>query len=455
MLTGEAGVLRGVMSRRTLLHAGMLAGGALAGRSLSAGELLTGGTAKQVVLLFMWGGPSQIDTFDPKPHAPSEIRGPFATIPTNVPGIQISEHFQQLAARTDKLCLVRSMTHDDPAHLSSAHTLLTGQLPPVNYSDNEPPSDRDTPHIGSVMSALRPATGALPSSVVMPWQVFHPSAPGGRAPGQHGGWLGRQYDPFYVLGDPNLADWRVPALTLIDGQSPERLSARQHLLSTLETQRRLVETQPARRVSHQQTQAFGLLTSAVVRGAFDLQQETAATRDRYGRNIHGQCVLLARRLIDHGVPFVAVNWHNDGQNFWDTHGNNFNRLKNDLIPPSDRAFASLLDDLSASGKLDETLIVWAGEFGRAPKINGSTGRDHHPRCYTSVLAGGGVRGGQIYGKSDEFAGLPADNPVTPHDLAATIYHALGVPESTTLPDNTQRPHHLYAGRPLTSIFGGV
>ncbi|MDP1797854.1 MAG: DUF1501 domain-containing protein [Planctomycetaceae bacterium] len=442
------------VSRRTLLHAGMLAGGAFAGRSLSAGEALSGGTAKQVVLLFMWGGPSQIDTFDPKPHAPKEIRGPFATIPTNVPGIQISEHFQQLAARSDKLCFIRSMTHDDPAHLSSAHTLLTGQLPPVNYSDNEPPSDRDTPHMGSVMSALRPATGALPSSVVMPWQVFHPSAPGGRAPGQHGGWLGRQYDPFYVLGDPNLPDWRVPALTLIDGQSPERLSARQQLLLTLETQqRRLGETQPARRVTHEQSQAFGLLTSAVVRGAFDLQQETAATRDRYGRNIHGQCVLLARRLIDHGVPFVAVNWHNDGHNFWDTHGNNFNRLKDDLIPPSDRAFASLLDDLSASGKLQDTLVIWAGEFGRAPKINGSTGRDHHPRCYTSVLAGGGVKGGQVYGKSDEFAALPADNPVTPHDLAATIYHALGVPEGMTLPDSTQRPHSVYSGRPLTSLFG--
>ncbi len=444
----------GSVSRRTLLHAGMLAGGALAGRSLPAGEILSGGTAKQVVLLFMWGGPSQIDTFDPKPHAPSEVRGPFATIPTNVPGIQISEHFQQLAARTDKLCLIRSMTHDDPAHLSSAHTLLTGKLPPVNYSDAEPPSDRDSPHLGSVMNALRPASGAMPTSVVMPWQVLHPAAPGGRAPGQHGGWLGRQHDPFYVLGDPNQPDWRVPALTLIDGQSPDRLSARRELLSTLESQQqRLATASPARRVTHEQSQAFGLLTSAVVRGAFDLQQETAATRDRYGRHIHGQCVLLARRLIDHGVPFVAVNWHNDGQNFWDTHGDNFNRLKNDLIPPSDRAFAALLDDLSTSGKLDETLIVWAGEFGRAPKINGSTGRDHHPRCYTSVLAGGGVCGGQVYGKSDAFAGLPADNPVSPHDLAATIYHAIGVPEGTTLADSTQRPHRLYAGRPLTSVFG--
>lgn len=443
------------ISRRTLLQASALTSGVLAARRLNAADLLAHGTAKQVVLLFMWGGPSQIDTFDPKPNAPSEIRGPFETISTNVPGIQVSEHYQRIAARMDKLCLIRSMTHDDPAHLSSAHTLLTGQLPPVNYSDNEPPSERDTPHIGSVMNALRPAPGALPTSVVMPWQVFHPSAPGGRAPGQHGGWLGRQHDPFYVLGDPNQPNWTVPALTLIDGQSPDRLAARQHLLATLEQQHRAVQTQPAKRINHEQSQAFGLLTSAVVRGAFDLAQETATTRDRYGRNIHGQCVLLARRLIDHNVPFVAVNWHNDGQNFWDTHGNNFNRLKNDLIPPSDMAFAALLDDLAASGKLNDTLVIWAGEFGRAPRINGSTGRDHHPRCYTSVLAGGGVRGGQVYGKSDAFAGLPAENPVSPHDLAATVYHALGVSSETTLYDASQRPHRLYAGQPLTSIFTGA
>lgn len=439
-------------SRRTLLQASALSGGLFASRGLSAAPLTTTGTAKQVLFLFMWGGPSQIDTFDPKPHAPKEIRGPFETISTNFPDIQISEHFQRLATRMDKVCLVRSMTHDDPAHLSSAHTLLTGQLPPVNYSDNEPPSDRDSPHMGAVMSALRPAAGALPTSVVMPWQVLHPAAPGGRAPGQHGGWLGRQHDPFYVLGDPNQPNWSVPALTLIDGQSPERLSARQQLLATLDQQRQSVTTSPARRITHEQSQAFGLLTSAVVRGAFDLGQEPAATRDRYGRNLHGQCVLLARRLIDHNVPFVSVNWHNDGHNFWDTHGNNFNRLKNDLIPPTDMALSALLDDLAASGKLQDTLVVWVGEFGRAPRINGSTGRDHHPRCYTSLLAGGGVRGGQIYGKSDAFAGLPAENPVSPHDLAATIYHALGVPEDLTLTDASLRPHRLYAGHPLASIF---
>ena len=411
------------------------------------------GRAKQCILLFMWGGPSQLDTFDPKPLAPDTIRGPFKPIATNVAGIEVSELFPQLAQQADKLAVIRSLNHDDPAHLSSGHTILTGHLPPVNFSDNEPPSARDTPHIGSVMSKLRPSTTTMPSFVTMPWLAFHPSAPGGNAPGQHGGWLGRQYDPFLVMGDPNAAGWKVPALALIDGQSPDRLNHRRELLQSLDHQRRAGEqTGGLNQLDSLQQRAFGLLTSATVRGAFDLGQETPETRDRYGRNIHGQCVLLARRLIEHDVPLVSVNWHNDGQNFWDTHGNNFKRLKNDLCPPADRALTALLEDLSRSGRLDETLIVWVGEFGRAPIINGSTGRDHHPRCYSGLMAGGGIRGGQIYGASDQHAAYPADKPVSPHDLVATMYHALGVPADTVLHDSQNRPHHIRAGRAIEELF---
>jgi hypothetical protein len=411
------------------------------------------GRAKQCILLFMWGGPSHIDTFDPKPLAPQQVRGPFATISTNVPEIQVSEHYERMARHADKLAVVRSMTHDDPAHLSSVHTLLTGQLPPVNKSDAEPPSERDTPHIGCALSKLRPAAGAMPSFVAMPWIVSHPAAPGGKAPGQHGGWLGRGSDPFLVTGDPNQPNWQVPALALIDGQSPDRLGHRRELLDSLDRQRKTLDAgRIIEQLSVQQSQAFGLLTSATVRGAFDLQQESAETRDRYGRHIHGQCVLLARRLIDHGVPLVAVNWHDDGHAFWDTHGNNFNRLKNDLIPPNDRAFAALLEDLSASGKLDETLIVWVGEFGRGPHINGSAGREHHPGCYTGVFAGGGIRGGQVYGASDAIGMEPADSPVSPKDVTATMYHALGIPNDTVLHDSLRRPHPLYGGAPLTALF---
>lgn len=425
----------------------------LAATSSRASDVPGFGRAKQCILLFMWGGPSQIDTFDPKPNAPAEIRGPFATIPTNAPGINVSEHFRLTAQRADKLCVVRSLTHDDPAHLSSAHTILTGHLPPVNKSDDEPPSDRDTPHIGAVVRKQRPSSSGIPSAVTMPWIVSHPAAPGGKAPGQHAGWLGHAYDPFLVSGDPNQPGWKVPGLTLLDGQSAERLVLRRSLLAALDHERRQADRSALmERHTAQQQQAFGLLTSAIVRGAFDLEQETPSTRDRYGRHIHGQCVLLARRLIDHGVPLVAVNWHNDGRNFWDTHNDNFTRLESELIPPADRALAALLDDLAQSGKLEETLIVWVGEFGRAPRISGKGGREHHPRCYAGLLAGGGVRGGQIYGASDRIGEYPAEKPVSPQSLTATIYHALGFAAETTLVDALNRPHRLYGAPPIIDVF---
>jgi hypothetical protein len=287
----------------------------------------------------------------------------------------------------------------------------------------------------------------------MPWIVSHPAAPGGQAPGQHAGWFGHHNDPFLVTGDPNQPGWTVPGLSLIDGQSPTRLGSRQTLLAAMNRQQQFVdESGIAEKLSVQQHQAIGLLTSATVRGAFDVQQESANTRERYGRNIHGQCVLLARRLIDHGVPFVTVNWHNDGQNFWDTHGNNFHRLQHDLIPPADQALSALLHDLSESGKLDETLVVWVGEFGRGPKINGSAGREHHPRCYTGLLAGGGIRGGQVYGASDRIGEFPSEKPVSPQNLTATMYHAFGFEPDTTLYDTLNRPHQLYGANPIVDLF---
>ncbi len=456
-------------ARRTLLQASLFGSAGWSLRSAlaanagvaSSGISKTGvfqdpaglGKAKQCLLLFMWGGPSQLDTFDPKPNAPDAIRGPFKPIATNVPGIDFSENFRMLSQRADKLAVIRSLGHDDPAHLSSGHTVLTGHLPPVNKSDAAPPSDRDTPHIGCVMSKLRPSTGALPSFVTLPWLAYHPAAPGGQAPGQHSGWLGRQYDPLLISGDPNTPGWQVPSLALIEGQSADRLLHRQQLLASIDAQRRMLEESVGpSRVTAQQQQAFGLLTSSTVRQAFDLQRETDETRERYGRNIHGQCVLLARRLLDQGVPFVSVNWHNDGQNFWDTHGNNFNRLKNDLIPPADRALSAVLDDLSQSGRLEETLVVWVGEFGRAPTINASAGREHHPYCYNALMAGGGIRGGQVYGASDNRGAYPSENPISPQDLVATMYRSLGVATESVLHDSLNRPHQLLAGRPVDQLF---
>ena len=412
------------------------------------------GAAKRCIFMFMWGGPSQLDTFDMKPFAPSEIRGEFKPISTKTPGLQMCEHFHRLANLTDKVAVIRSLNHDDPAHLSSGHTTVTGHLPPVNKSDAEPPSENDTPHFGCVMSHLRPADVALPSFVMLPWKVLHPAAPGGVAPGQHGGWLGREYNPFIVEGDPSKKTWQAPSLGLSDDISLQRLEARRSLLASLDQVRGQIESKMMDQASHLERRAFELLASGKVRDAFDLSREPDAVRDRYGRNIHGQCVLLARRLLEYGVPIVNVNWHQDNRNFWDTHGNNFVRLKRDLIPPADLALTALLTDLEQRGMLDDTLIVWVGEFGRNPKINPkNSGREHWPYCYNGLLAGGGIRGGAIYGESDKHAAYPIADAVSPHDLMATVYHALGIPRKQILFDELQRPHQLYSGAPITQLFG--
>lgn len=401
----------------------------------------------------MWGGPSHIDTFDLKPNAPAEIRGPFQPIATAAPGISICEHFTRLAPLMDRVAVIRSLTHDDPAHLSSAHTILTGHLPPVNKSDDVPPSERDTPHIGAVLSRLRPTSPGLPSFVTMPWIASHPAAPGGKAPGQYGGWLGRSYDPFLVEGDLAQPQWTIPSLTLSDGIPLARLSHREQLLQEITRQQQALEHPVASRLASEQSKAMGLLSSGQARTAFDLSAESDATRDRYGRTMHGQCVLLARRLIERDVPVVSINWHQDGHTFWDTHGDNFNRLQNTLIPQADQALAALLTDLTERGLLDDTLIAWVGEFGRRPKISPNAGREHHPFCYSGLLMGGGIRGGQTYGASDAQGAYPVDRPVSPHDYTATLLHGLGIPSDETLPDRTGRPHSLYAGRPLTTLFG--
>jgi hypothetical protein len=451
----------GTMSRRKMLQAGSLGllgltlPQLLAARSQAAtyGAGPGFGKAKRCIFLFMWGGPSQLDTFDMKPDAPAEIRGPFQPISTRVPGVQICEHFQRVAQVTDKLAIIRSLSHTDPAHLSSGHATLTGHWAPKVNSDADPPSDRDTPHIGATLARLRETPGTLPPFVTLPWKAYHPAAPGGQAPGQHGGFLGRRYDPLLVTGDPSHPDWRVQELSLADGISYDRINSRQQLLGAIDRQRAQLENAD---VTGLKQKAFGLLASQEAREAFDLAQEPDSVRDRYGRNIHGQCVLLARRLVEHGVPLVSVNWHNDGRNFWDTHGENFSRLKKELIPPADQALSALLEDLEARGLLEDTVVAWVGEFGRQPKIDtgnaGDGGRSHWPFCYSGLLAGGGIRGGAVFGRSDKHAAYPEESPVSPLDYAATLLHALGIPEETTLPDRLGRPIKVYGGSPITSLF---
>jgi hypothetical protein len=354
-----------------------------------------------------------------------------------------------LADRLDRLAIVRSMTHDDPAHLSSVHHLQTGHLAPRTHSDADGPSPADWPHLGSLIARVRPVAGALPPSVIMPWIVSHPAAPGGKAPGQHGGWLGKSFDPFLLAGDPNAPDFRVEGLGLPEGLADARVRSRRDLLSRFD--RDAFKT-PA--WSDYQSRAFDALLSAEARGAFQIDAETPETRDRYGRHIHGQCLLMARRLVEAGVPLVTVNWHNDGINFWDTHGDNFNALKTRLMPPTDRGLSALIDDLAARGLLDETLVVWVGEFGRAPRITrANAGREHWPRCYSAVLAGGGVRGGTVFGASDRWAAYPEADPVSPADLAATILLALGISPETEIVDPIGRPLPINRGTPVTSLFG--
>jgi hypothetical protein len=453
------------VSRRGVLRAGsigllglgwedVLAAARADAASGTSGGGLPAARAKSCIFLFMWGGPSQLETFDMKPDAPVEVRGEFKPISTSVPGVQICEHFQRLAPLMDHVAVVRSLSHNDPAHLSSAHATLTGHLAPVVKSDAAPPSQRDTPHIGSVLSHLRGGDGGLPPFVTIPWRTSHPAAPGGEAPGQHGGWLGRPFDPFVVSGDIGQPDWRVPELTLEDGMSNQRLDDRRAILGMIDAQRReLFAARGAVHLDRLQESAFSMLTGTAAREAFDLTAETVEVRDRYGRNRHGQAVLLARRLVERGVPLVSVNWHNDGRNFWDTHGDNFNRLKNDLIPLADQALAALLADLAERGLLDETLVVWVGEFGRRPQITkNNAGREHWPHCYSGLLSGGGITGGAVYGASDKFAAHPTRDAVSPLDFAATIYQALGISAETRLPDSVGRPTAICQGKPILDLF---
>jgi hypothetical protein len=448
------------LSRRDTMRVGALtlAGlglpGLLRARALGKDSGPNGfGGAKSCILIFLWGGPSQLDTWDLKPGAPEDIRGSFRPIPTNVPGISISEHFPMLAQQVHRLAIIRSMSHDDAAHLSTAHRILTGHLAPTPNSDAAGPSPRDWPHLGAIVAKLRPTPGAIPTAVNMPWTVMHPAAPGGKAPGQDSGWLGKAYDPFHLSGDPNSSGFHVDGLGLPPGISPGRLAARRSLLARLADAADLSDKGPRSWDAFQQ-KSLDALISAQARAGFDIEREDPRLRDRYGRHIHGQCLLLARRLIEVGVGLVTVNWHDDGQNFWDTHGENFHHLKNRLMPPADRAFSALLDDLDCRGLLDETLVVWVGEFGRTPRITkANSGREHWPHCYSAVLAGAGVRGGSVYGASEKWAAYPATDPVSPDDLGATILHALGVDPSTMVKNALDRPMRINDGTPVLRLFG--
>ncbi|MSR57593.1 MAG: DUF1501 domain-containing protein [Planctomycetaceae bacterium] len=442
------------LSLPTLLGAKALARPLAADESGSA----TFGRAKNVIYLWLQGGPPQHETFDPKPEAPAEIRGEFSPIATNVPGIQFSELLPRTAAIADKLAIVRSLSTHSDLHDASGYWILTGYKY-LGRESRQIDRPRDWPYLGSVIRRLAPSP-TLPSytSVWLPdvMRLNDNVQPAG----QTAGFLGVGWDPQRVICDPSDPNFQIEGLTLPAEIPALRLASRQSLLSQVERHFEAVERGPTVGEFDRQTnEAFGLLTSGQARQAFDLSRETPATRERYGRHKWGQCVLLARRLVEAGARLVHVNWPREGGDeavnnpMWDTHAQNADRLQDVLCPQFDVTFTALIDDLDQRGLLAETLVVVIGEFGRTPKINSQGGRDHWGHVFSFALAGAGIRGAQVYGSSDKHGAYPRDGRLEPQDLTATILHLLGIGHQATFPDATGRPYHATFGEPIAALLG--
>jgi hypothetical protein len=443
------------ITRRELLqvgYSGLLGIGLSALPGMAAERARSAKAPKSVLLVFLTGAASHLDTFDLKPDAPAEIRGDFKPIATTVLGVQICEHLPRLAARAERYTLVRSLSHRENNHLVATHHVLTGHQQPGAFFDKVASRD-DWPAYSSALNYLRPRPDGLPSGVNLPTFLMEGPL---TWPGQHGGFLGPRHDPWQITSDPNKPNFRVDSLNLAPGMEVSRLDDRRGLLEQVNRQQvGLAGLAEGRRLSDQQARAFTLLTSGRVARAFELDREPAATRDRYGRHAFGQSLLLARRLVQAGVPVVQANMGRV-QN-WDTHGENWNRLKTRLLPPLDQGMAALLDDLEATGLLGETLVIMMGEFGRAPKVTmqrgeKSPGRDHWAPCFSGLFAGAGVSGGQVLGKSDKIGAYPLTPPYSPDDLGATVYHVLGIDPAVEVRDRQERPVQLNRGTVMHGLF---
>jgi hypothetical protein len=430
----------------------------LAGRSVAA-PVASGsfGKAKSCIVLFLLGGPPQHETWDPKPDAPPEVRGEFKPTATNVPGIRVGELMPQTARLMDKIAALRAVSTDDNAHSSSGYWMLTG-VPhqPSNSENAKPSAPNDWPCVGALVQRLRAGKNGLPAAITLPEHIWNTGNL--TWPGQDGGLLGRSADPWLITCDPSSPDFQIPGLALPGEVSAARLRYRLSLLDQVNERLDAVDRSGAvARFDNRSQQAFDLLRAGKARQAFNLDREPPAVRDRYGNNRFGQSVLLARRLVEAGVSLVQVNWTrmkedtNDSP-AWDNHQNNAFRCKNVLMPPMDQAYSALLDDLDQRGLLGETLVVWAGEFGRTPKHNPAGGRDHWGHVFSAALAGGGVRGGQVYGASDSIGGHPRDGRVQPQDITATIFHCLGYTPHTEVHDTLGRPLPISRGEPIRQIL---
>ncbi len=458
------------LSRRGLIQLGgaswmgLNLGGLWHAQSAHAAGVLTKKPIRACILIFYYGGPSHLDTYDLKPNATAEIRGTFKPIATAVPGLQICEHLPQMANVMDKVALIHSVHHRATLHDSASIHALTGR--PLDGADRElfAPLPQFYPSFGSAYAYFNRERECEVPFASLPY-VFQNVVP---TPCQGGGFLGHAYDPLLIDVDPTAKNYPVESLRLKDGLGLDRLAQRKRLLSSLGSTVHVANT-----MSDFYDKAYRLMESKAIRRAMDITQESTETRERYGfgepsaargevnggggemglaREMRGQNLLMARRLVEAGVPFVNVyDCKQQGQN-WDAHVNCESQHKNFLLPLADQSLSALIEDLDRSGLLDSTLIVATGEFGRTPRINPQGGRDHWPHCYTVLMAGGGVQGGASFGSSDRHGEYPATDPVTPGDIAATIFWRFGLDHAAEIRDPTGRPHRLTTGEPIAQLF---
>ena len=435
------------IARRDLLMFGSLGILGLPSTALAAPQASERifGKAKSLLFISLLGGPSHIDLWDMKPDASAEVRGEFQPIATRADGIRFCEHLPKLAQIAPELALVRSVTHEDNGHGSAMYTAFTGR-PHPRPNTNPLPAPDDLPAYGAAVSCFKPSGRVATDFVVLgaSQQVC-----GNNVPGQRAGLLGPAYEPFVIEQSPAAADFRVPELSPRGDVPAGRLERRKSLLTTVENE--LLDRDWRRSgLDEARRKAFDLLDSRDVRRAVDIQQEPDKTRDTYGRTNQGQSLLLARRLLEAQVPCVTVIWAPFA--VWDNHAGVFHSLKNALLPTFDQSVSALITDLKQRGLLDQTLVILTGEFGRSPKINKDAGRDHWAGCYTVLFAGGGTRGGVVHGESDPEGAYPKSDPVSPADIAATVYHCLGIRPETAVRDALGRPLALCEGAPVHAIL---
>lgn len=447
-----------LLSRRSLLACGGMAPfalqlGNLLNTAAHAAEKTGSSSIRSCILLFYYGGPSHLDLWDMKPDAPQEVRGIYQPIATSAPGIHVGELLPQTARWMDRMAVVRSVHHPMTNHNAAVVEALCGRTPvkgDLELLANDPLVD--FPCFGAALHHLLPAESSVPLHVALPHVMYNVVV----LPAQNAGFLGAAHNPLQVTRDPNLPDFKVDELSLPAEVPAGRLHGRRELLAHLTPTPTLPQKRPdpLQTMATYQDRAIDMLESEPIRRAFRITEEQDALRDRYGRHTLGQSLLLARRLVESGVRFINVNdkIHNGQLANWDSHTDVFPRMTNDLVPPADQAYSALLEDLHQRGLLDSTLVVAMGEFGRTPRINASGGRDHWPNCYSVVFAGGGIKGGQTWGTSDQIGAYPDTDPVSTGDLAATIFSRFGLDPHQLIYDGLGRPHHLAAGEPLTKLF---